>query len=105
MPKLPFAPLAVLIAPAAFAQSAGGSSVDPSLDRPDYHAAVTAPPASPEFTQDRVFGGTRFWLLDPNEYEVEVWLDQKRLKDGSTETLLQAEIEIGLAPHLQLDLY
>ncbi len=56
-------------------------------------------------TQNRVFAGSRLWLLDPGRYEVEVWVDDKFQRDGTSEGLLQVEIEIGLAPHLQLDLY
>ncbi len=66
---------------------------------------VTANRLSPDRTQDRVFSGSRFWLLDPGQYEVEVWVSDKFKRDHSDEGLLQVEIEIGLAPHLQLDLY
>lgn len=61
---------------------------------------------SPEFTQDRTLPGTRFWLLDPGNKEVQFWYRPK-VDRGAHDTshLLQAEIEIGVLPHLQLDLY
>ena len=97
--------LVALAAAAAPAQTAGGYSAEPSKEAPDYSATVAAQRPSPAFTQDRAFSGTRFWLLDPGRYEVEMWFSQKRKRDASRESLLQAEIEIGLAPHLQIDLY
>lgn len=60
---------------------------------------------SPVRTQDRVFGATRFWKLDPGRYEVEVWWDEKFKRDEPNESLLKLEIEIGLTPHIQLDIY
>ena len=113
--------LAVLLAATASrAQSAEGLSVDPAKkapgkatehvtepgqEPPPQSVTVSAFKPSPEFTQDRAFSGTRFWLLDPGEYETEVWFSQKRKKDDTKETLLQVEVEFGLAPHLQLDVY
>jgi hypothetical protein len=96
---------ALLLAAAASAQEApeaGGYSAGPSKTAPEYRTTVHA---SPEFTQDRVFAGSRFWLLDPGRYEVEMWIDDKLQPDGTNEGLWQLEVEIGLAPHLQLDLY
>ena len=70
-----------------------------------YRSAVHA---SPTWTQDRSFTSTRFWLMDPGQYEVQVWWRQ-RYFDHSTgapnEHLFQAEVEIGVAPHLQIDIY
>lgn len=86
----------------SFAQEAGGYSAGPSKATPEFQTVVHASPAE---TQDRQFSTTRFWLLDPGRYEVEVWWSNKYQPDGTSEGLLQAEIEIGLAPHLQLDLY
>lgn len=99
-------PLAVSIALAlpalSLAQSAEGQSAEPS--KRGYSSTVEGSwPASPPQTQDRVFAGSRVWLLDPGRYEVEVWLDDQ--EKSPPDRLLQAEIEIGLAPHLQLDLY
>jgi hypothetical protein len=75
-----------------------------------YQSRVKAHPPSPEWTQDRLFTSTRFWLLDPGVYEVQMWLrtriphEQMGVR-GPAELLWQHEIEIGLFPHLQLDLY
>jgi hypothetical protein len=75
-----------------------------------YLAKVRAHVPSPEWTQDRSFTSTRFWLLDPGTYEVETWLRTRVPHEiaglrGTTEYLWQHEIEIGLFPHLQIDLY
>jgi len=94
------------VATATLAQEAGGYSAGPSLGSPDYQTTVSAPRMkSPVQTQDRVFGTSRFWKLDPGRYEVEVWWDQKFNRDEPNVALLQLEIEIGLTPHIQLDLY
>jgi hypothetical protein len=75
-----------------------------------YLAKVRAHQSSPEWTQDRSFTSTRFWLLDPGSYEVETWL-RTRIPHaiagarGENEYLWQHEIELGLFPHLQIDLY
>lgn len=87
------------------AQSAGGYSAEPSLPSPDYSATVAGSRPSPAFTQDRDFTGTRFWLIDPGRYEIETWFSQKRFSSTSKESLAQVEIEMGIAPHLQLDIY
>jgi hypothetical protein len=94
--------------PAAFAPP------PPSPSR--YQSTVSGHRPSPEWTQDRSFTSTRFWLLDPGQFEVETWLRtriQHQFTDPATglssrapaEILLQGEVEIGLAPHLQIDLY
>ena len=94
------------LASTALAQEAGGYSAGPGLGSPDYQTTVNAPRVkSPVDTQDRVFGASRFWKLDPGRYEVEVWWDEKFKKDEPNEALLQLEIEIGLTPHIQLDIY
>jgi hypothetical protein len=89
----------------SLAQTAGGYSAGPSKEAPEYETLVRGTLPSPPATQDRVFAGTRFWLLDPGRYEVETWWDHKFGPEGKSEGLLQLEIEIGLAPHIQLDLY
>lgn len=86
-------------------QTAGGYSAEPSKEAPSYETVVRSSKPSPPDTQDRVFSGTRFWLLDPGRYEVETWWTHKFKRDGDSEGLFQVELEIGLAPHLQLDLY
>jgi len=90
----------------ALAQEAGGYSTGPGLGSPDYQTTVNAPRVrSPPATQDRVFASTRLWKLDPGRYEVEVWWDEKLKRDEPNEALLKLEIEIGLTPHIQLDIY
>src|SRR5262249_37581297 len=42
-----------------------------STDR--YETVVHARVPSPQWTQDRSFTSTRFWLLDPGSYEVQTW--------------------------------
>ncbi len=97
--------VASLFSSHSFAQTAGGYSAEPSKEAPQYETVVRGVAVSPPATQDRVFAGSRFWLLDPGRYEVESWWDHKFGPDGKSEGLLQLEVEIGLAPHLQLDLY
>jgi hypothetical protein len=94
----------LLASSVAWAQTAGGYSAEPSKSAPNFETIVSAP-KSPFQTQTRQFAGTRFWLLDPGRYEVELWWDNKFQRDHTQEGLLQLEIEIGLAPHLQLDIY
>jgi hypothetical protein len=97
---------AVAIASSAVAQEAGGDSAGPGLAAPDYQTTVTAPRwKSPPPTQDRQFGDVRMWRLDPGRYEVEVWWDEKFNKGAPNASLLKLELEIGLTPHIQLDLY
>ena len=94
------------LASSALAQEAGGYSAGPGLGSPDYQTTVNAPRVkSPAYTQDRVFGATRFWKLDPGRYEVEVWWDEKFQKDEPNFSVLKLEIEIGLTPHIQIDIY
>ena len=87
----------------AQAQSAGGYSIDPSKEAADYHTTVTD--ESPDYTQDRNAAGSRYWRLDTGRYQAEVWWKTKYKRSGSQSGLLQAEIEMGIAPHLQLDIY
>jgi len=97
--------LIALASGSALAQEAGGYSAGPTSP-PPYQATVTAFKDSPPTTQDRLFAGTRFWRIDPGHYEVQTWWRMRRLRDGKgSEHLFQAEIEIGLTPHIQLDLY
>ncbi len=97
---------ALALASPALAQEAGGYSAGPGLGSPDYQTTVNAPRLkSPVQTQDRVFAASRFWKLDPGRYEVEVWWDEKFKRDEPNESVLKLEIEIGLTPHIQLDIY
>jgi hypothetical protein len=74
------------------------------MEAADYRTLVTD--KSPAYTQDRMLATSRFWRLDPGRYEAELWFNQRYFKGGtSSDGLLQAEIEIGIAPHLQLDIY
>lgn len=89
----------------------------PLPDAPD--RARQAPPptryrgvvrASPQWTQDRSFTSTRFWLLDAGNYEAQVWFRTRTFpeiggRSAPAEFLLQAEVEIGVLPHLQIDVY
>lgn len=75
-----------------------------------YASVVRAHRPSPSWTQDRSFTSTRFWLLDPGSFEVETWFRTRIFPqvDGvrqPAELLMQHEIEIGVWPHLQIDLY
>jgi hypothetical protein len=89
---------------AAWAQQAGGFSAGPS-DAPSYETRVLSFSPSPPVTQTRLFAGSRFWRLDPGQYEVELWADWQHGRDGTDSFLYQAEVEIGLTSHIQLDLY
>ncbi len=98
--------VAIALGAPTLAQEAGGYSAGPGLGSPDYQTTVNAPRLkSPTYTQGRLFGSTRFWKLDPGRYEVEVWWDEKFKRDEPNESLLKLEIEIGLTPHIQLDIY
>ena len=77
----------------------------PAKNTRKYESKVQAHKPSPEWTQDRSFTSTRFWLLDPGNYEVQTWARTRIYSNAPTEELLQQEIEIGLVPHLQIDLY
>jgi hypothetical protein len=80
-------------------QPAPGSS---SRTAPVYETVVTA---SPMWTQDRNFLGTRFWKLDQGRYELELWWRPEFLREGPSQHKIQVELEIGLTRRLQLDLY
>lgn len=94
----------VLLPVLAQAQEAGGFTAGPGAAAPQYETRVLSFQPSPEVTQSRLFASTRFWRLDPGAYEVETWWRVRKTAEG-TEHLFQAEVEIGLTPHLQLDLY
>ena len=80
-----------------------------------YQSIVRAHKPSPVWTQDRNFTSTRFWLLDPGHVEFETWLRTRVAHEfvdatgtksrAPAELLFQNEVEIGLFPHLQLDIY
>src|SRR5579871_3610192 len=75
-----------------------------------YQSTVKAHRPSPSWTQDRSFTSTRFWLLDPGSYEAQLWFRTRIPHQiggtrGPADLLMQAEVEVGLVPHLQLDVY
>jgi hypothetical protein len=70
-----------------------------------YRSLVKTHKPSPEWTQDRNFTSTRFWLLDPGTYEFETWSRTRIYDSAPTEQRFQVEAEIGVVPHLQLDIY
>ncbi len=77
----------------------------PPPPAPPYQTRVFGHRPSPPWTQDRNFTSTRFWLLDPGNFEAETWVRTRVFDHGPTELLLQQEIELGVVPHLQIDLY
>jgi hypothetical protein len=109
----PFAALAALLA--CLSTPAGAAQLDAPPEPPappasPYQARVRGHRPSPEWTQDRSFTSTRFWLLDPGNYELQTWVRTRVPHEvdghrGPAELLLQVEAEIGLLPHVQLDVY
>jgi DNA-binding NarL/FixJ family response regulator len=107
--KIAAALLAACLVPLpATAQRAGGYqglAPEPppaSQPAPAYETVVQA---SPLWTQQREFLGTRFWKLDQGHSEAEVWWRPQFYREGPSDHLLQAEMEIGLTRRLQLDIY
>jgi hypothetical protein len=75
-----------------------------------YETRVTTFKKSPGFTQDREFVTTRFWRLDPGSMTVELWANGQlggtnADPSGDSTSLFQLEFEVGLVPHIQLDIY
>jgi hypothetical protein len=130
-----FSAALVLLFPctAAVAQSAGGYSAGPAQAAPTYEAVtdggipgeaptrddngvdyathVISYVPSPTYTQNREFTNARLWVLDPGHYTVEQWwtgsfgaprADPGAYPDGQ---FFQTEIEMGIAPHVQVDIY
>ena len=125
----------VLLAPVTnvWGQTAGGHSAGPAEAAPsyrpvmdggvaeelpsrddtgtDYATRVISYVPSPGFTQDREFTNARLWVLDPGKYTVEQWwtgyFGAPRARPGpyQDDQFFQTEVEIGLVPHLQLDIY
>jgi hypothetical protein len=88
----------------AAAQGSDGYSSGPGLgtDRggdPDPGAP------SPEYTQDRNFGATRFWKLDQGHQEAEIWWRFRDPRHVDSYNIVQLEYEVGLTDRVQLDLY
>ena len=85
----------------------------------DYDTRVVTYRKSPSFTQDREFTTTRMWVLDPGKITVEQWwngfwgarsvqtnpLDPHYHPNNNDDQFMQTEVEWGIAPHFQLDVY
>jgi len=103
--------LALLLLPSVALAQQTEAPAEPVLAPPPppapskYQSYVRTHKPSPEWTQDRNFTSTRFWLLDPGNYELESWLRTRVFDSAPTEILWQHEVEIGLFPHVQIDLY
>lgn len=62
--------------------------------------------AQPRWTAQRLFSGTRTYVIPKGEVDVEQWFRFKTSKNGDpTQLVAQSEIEFGLPHRLQLDLY
>lgn len=102
-PVLPAPPAAATTPPAP---------ADPSTDNNGYLSRVTGHKPSPVWTQDRNFSTTRFWLLDPGSVALETWAWARVYPKGPNGSdpdpasiRFFQEVEWGIAPHLQIDLY
>jgi hypothetical protein len=76
-----------------------------ATDGSQYTTVIHGRKASPAWTQDRNFSTTRMWLLDPGSLEVATWSNTRIYEDGPNSARFREELEIGVVPHLQLDLY
>ena len=107
-----YAPLIMLVVALAAARPVAAQSDTKDITG---HAETERPPVakevvvrgtpSPEWTQDRNFPGTRFWVLDPGRIELEAWYRGKIRDDSGPDHLYQVEAEIGVYPRIQLDVY
>jgi hypothetical protein len=79
--------------------------VVPAQPESPYETLVHGHKPSPAWTQDRNFSTTRLWLLDPGSIEVATWWNTRIYEKGPNSLRFKEEIEIGVVPHLQLDLY
>ncbi|MBI5481265.1 MAG: hypothetical protein HY906_20570 [Deltaproteobacteria bacterium] len=61
--------------------------------------------ASPMWTQDRNFLGTRLWKRDRGTYGLGFWYRPEFYRDRPSKHRFQLELEIGLTQRLQLDIY
>jgi len=102
--------LCELSASEASAQQEHAAAAMPDAEpasRPN-EVSVVGAPRSPAWTQGRTWGTTRFWLLDPGEQEAEAWYSARLRHNGvsgDNEELWQLEYMIGVAPHVQMDVY
>jgi hypothetical protein len=93
---------------AAQQESAAAAMPRPEPAAKPLEVDVPGVPRSPEWTQGRSWGATRFWLLDPGEQEVEAWYSTRINHNGvagDVKHLWQLEYMFGVAPHVQLDVY
>lgn len=69
-------------------------------------AQPVGPYQQPEWTTQRRFPGTRVYLQQmPWETGFEQWVRVRHFRDGTMETRMQEEFEIGLPHRFQVDLY
>ena len=112
-PTRPLEPIAPAVEPLPPPPSSAlPLSNGPQTAAPRYSSLVHGHKPSPSWTQDRNFSTTRFWLLDPGQFAIETWADLRFNHDfGGTvgrpngDWLFQNEIEIGVFPHVQIDIY
>lgn len=77
----------------------------------DFATRVTGYVPSPVYTQNREFTNARLWVLDPGRYTVEQWwtgsFGAARASPNAhpDDHFFQTEIEMGVAPHIQVDIY
>jgi hypothetical protein len=127
--------LVSLLPCATLAQTAGGYSAGPAQTAPtyqalpgpdggvpgeaptrddngvDYATRVISYEPSPVYSQNREFTNARLWVLDPGKYVVEQWwtgsFGSPRANPSAYPNgqFFQTEIEMGIAPHVQVDIY
>jgi hypothetical protein len=101
---------------AQFPAPAVDGGVSPETFVPDdgsdrYTTRVISFRPAPSFTQDREFTTTRVWVLDPGKFTVEQWWNgffgapRAQPNPYPDDQFFQTEIEMGIAPHLQVDIY
>lgn len=62
--------------------------------------------AQPRWTAQRLFSGTRTYVIPKGEVDIEQWFRFQTSKQGDpTRLTTQSEIEFGMPHHLQLDIY
>ncbi|HEX4627247.1 MAG TPA: hypothetical protein VH137_00535, partial [Gemmatimonadales bacterium] len=109
--------MALWAVPVLAMAQAGGYTAGPGLPAPEreadagYTTRVYGHRDSPSFTQDREFTTTRVWVLDPGRFTVEQWWNgywgapNARPGPNADDHFFQTEIEMGVAPHCQVDIY
>jgi hypothetical protein len=98
-------------APTPAPNADGGTSAETSVPDENFTTLVVGHRPSPAFTQDREFTTTRVWVLDPGKFTVEQWWNgfwgapAAQPNPYPNDQFFQTEIEMGVAPHLQVDIY